>query len=115
MISRYLYPLHRTDKDKETLARWYFLDDTRRPQLPNAMAETWRTSSDPIALIYCSSCVTFEKMKFHGIKEYTTGISTRLSLSGAYTADRQTKALEPREYIVAVKERTFHKEHPEFI
>lgn len=66
-------------------------------------------------LIYCSSCVTFEKMKFHGIKEYTTGISTRLSLSGAYTADRQTKALEPREYIVAVKERTFHKEHPEFI
>ncbi|KAJ5593324.1 hypothetical protein N7537_010228 [Penicillium hordei] len=54
-ISRYLDLLHGTDKDKETLANWHFPDDTRYPQLPNAIAETWRTSleriksSDPIA------------------------------------------------------------------
>ncbi|EKV04426.1 Kinesin, putative [Penicillium digitatum PHI26] len=54
-IPRYHDLLNGTNKDKETLTSWNFPDETRYPQLPNAIARIWRisfekiNSSDPIA------------------------------------------------------------------
>ncbi|KAJ6128005.1 hypothetical protein N7471_009222 [Penicillium samsonianum] len=64
-ISRYLDLMHGTDKDREILINWHFPDDTRYPQLQNAIAKTWRISfekinrSDPIAaeILQFMSCI----------------------------------------------------------
>ncbi|KAJ5781110.1 hypothetical protein N7457_006270 [Penicillium paradoxum] len=64
-ISRYLELMQGTDKDKSSLASWHFHDDTRYPQLQNAIAITWRItfekikSLDPIAaeILQFMSCI----------------------------------------------------------